>query len=840
VWGEGNPNSPYWLIGEAPGREEDSQRRPFCGATGVELEENYLRRNQLSRCLFYITNLVKCRPPRNRDPKPEEIRICSQHLIREMQTAKPQAVIGTLGRFSTNFIMGRELDMAMYHGIPLHRKGGGLVVPLYHPAVGMHSTTMMTHVANDFKGLAATIRGFLRPKEDPLPDPIYEEMIKVPMSFATPEAMVVGVDTESVRDRVWSVQLSFKAGEAWFIRATNAPVIEWFSELVASPNVLVVLHHAQHDLPMLAQVGIHPKRWTDTMLMANLLQDKPKGLKSLAYRLCGMPMTSYKELVDPITQGRAKEYLEKVAQFKWPKPPKIEVFDDKKKQWRWKQPWSMHTVANSALNRGSEGAGIDYYKTWHGNNNRLQVEAVLGKLEAATIADVSFEKALHYACRDADATYRIYPHLWREICELDLEGPLERDCGIVPMIVDMEQTGIAVDIDYYKKLVQTYTERRDAEAKEIEALLGRPFDPASRDQVERLLFKEMKLKTKFKTKGGKDSTSSEVLETFEDEHPVVGHILKYREYDKMRAAFAEGVLRNALRHSDKRCHTHISTIRVVTGRLASKEPNLLAFPQPARSEEGKPLRDGFVAGEGKVFLSGDYSQIELRVLAHESQEPTMIHIFHDGGDIHRATAAEVFEVDYAEVTDQQRYPIKTVNFGIPYGITASGLSRQLLKMGLEGWNVEACDKLIEKWFKNFQHVAGYMSRIQSDARRYERVRDLYGRQRLIPEVRSAWEWVRSAGLRQAGNAPIQMGAGSIMKEAMRLLVPIYQDFNSQGTYIKPLLQIHDDLLWEVDELALPILMPIIKTVMENCTQLSVPLVVDFSVGKRWGSMEKIK
>lgn len=837
VWGEGDPSSPYWLIGEAPGAEEDKQGRPFCGTTGVEVDENYLRRNSLNRDLFYITNLVKCRPPMNRDPEPEEIRACSKHLIREMQTTGPKAVIGTLGRFSTAWIMGRDLDMTMYHGIPLLAESGGLVVPMYHPAVGLHSTTMMTHVANDFKGLAATIRGQLQPLVDPIPNPVYRELKELYLPFTPP---IVAIDTESVVKRVWSIQVCWGAGEAWFIKASDAMACFWLSRVVSDPKVLAVLHHAQHDLPMLAQAGIVPARWIDTMLMANLLQDKPKGLKALAYRLCGMQMSSFKELVNPITQARAREYLERVVQFKWPKPPKVEVFDEKKQEWRWKQPWSMHTVAKAALNRGLKGNEVDYYATWHNNENRLQVEAILGKLEAASIADVDFEKAKYYACRDADATYRIYHHLRGEISEQELEGPLDRDCGIVPMIVDMEQTGIGVDTDYYAGLVKTYTERRDAETKAVEAILGRPFDTGSADQVRHLLFKQMGLKSRFRTKGGKESTSSEVLEALEDEHPIVGHILKYREYDKMRSAFAEGVLRNALKHSDRRCRTHISMIRVVTGRLASKEPNLLAFPQPSRSAEGKPLRDGFVAGEGRVFLSGDYSQIELRVLAHESKEPTMIKIFQEGGDIHRATAAEVFDIPIEEVTDKQRYPIKTVNFGIPYGITSAGLSRQLLKMGLHGWHIKACDKLIAQWFSRFRCVAGYMSRVQSDARRYGRVWDLCGRQRLIPEVMSAWEWVRSAGLRQAGNAPIQMGAQSIVKEAMRRLVPVYQHYLKEGIYIKPLLQIHDDLLWEVDEVALPVVVPTIKTIMENCMQLDIPLVVDFQVGKKWGSMEKLK
>jgi DNA polymerase-1 len=243
-----------------------------------------------------------------------------------------------------------------------------------------------------------------------------------------------------------------------------------------------------------------------------------------------------------------------------------------------------------------------------------------------------------------------------------------------------------------------------------------------------------------------------------------------------------------------------------------------------------------------VFVSGDYSQIELRVLAHVSQEPTMIEVFNSGGDIHNEMAAIVFKVLSELVSQAQRYAVKKVNFGIPYGITASGLFKFL---GPVGWTLKDCERLIADWFYRFSQVAAYMDRTRTFARRHRYVEDMFGRRRLIPEVLSAHQFVREAGLRQAGNQPIQTGANSILKEAMAQLVPIYKRLQQDGHYIWPLLPIHDDLLWEMDESIITWAIPVIKAIMENCLNymdppvpFSVPLVVDFKVGKRWGSMEK--
>jgi DNA polymerase-1 len=450
---------------------------------------------------------------------------------------------------------------------------------------------------------------------------------------------------------------------------------------------------------------------------------------------------------------------------------------------------------------------------------------------------VPFEKALYYACRDPDATLRVYHALWPRIVAADLVGPLERDCAVVPMVSDMERHGMAVDEAHVELLGKEYDQRKEDTVEEIRVMIGRRINPASSDQVSHLLFKELGLRAKGRTTKGKDSTNSDILDTLKDKHPVVSKILTYRELDKMKGTFVDGVLENCRRHADRRCHTDLSMIRAATGRFVASDPNLLAYPQEDRSNEGAHLRNAFVAGEGKVFVSGDYSQIELRMLADQAQEPTMKDLFWRKIDIHQGMAAKVYKIALEDVTSKMRYSVKKVNFGIPYGITEAGLFKFLEP---EGWSKQDCAKLIGDWFKEFSQVHAYMQGIYQFARRYGYVKDWAGRRRLIPEVRSAHEYVRQAGLRQAGNMPIQTGANSILKEAMRNLVPFYQALQEQGYYIHPLLPIHDDLLWEMDAAIVPWVVPCIKSIMEGAVTLSVPIVVDFKVGPRWGSMEKYK
>ena len=287
-----------------------------------------------------------------------------------------------------------------------------------------------------------------------------------------------------------------------------------------------------------------------------------------------------------------------------------------------------------------------------------------------------------------------------------------------------------------------------------------------------------------------------------------------------------------------RLHTDLSMTRTETGRLASSRPNLMNIP--TRSKDGQRIRQGFIAAPGTSLLSIDYSGIEMRVAAHLSQDPYMMSIFWNDQDIHTMTARRMFQKPEPEPIDdkKERYPAKRTGFGVLYGITAAGLMDVFFHDGVTTFSEGDCEQFIEDWFGTFPGVSVWIDSVRAEARRTGMVRDMFGRVRYTPEVYSALEYVRDAGLRQAVNAPIQSGAQGIIKEAMKRLVPVYRLWQQVGFYVKPLMQIHDELMFEVEDWALPYVIPWIKEVMVEAVELSVPVKVDAEVGKNWGDMVK--
>jgi uracil-DNA glycosylase family 4 len=800
------------LIGEAPGAEEDKDGRPFVGKAGRELD-NYLINAGLRRENCYITNIVKCRPPGNRDPKPDEIAACRVHLRNEISNSTAE-VLAPLGRLALEEILGRS-DIAMVHGIPQEpeRLANVLsectIVPCYHPAAGLHNTTMMTNLLQDFRAVRQTLDGTIKYTDwDDLIEPEY--FSGIPNTI--PDDGLLAVDTESVNGKLHSIQVCWEPGTAKMFTMGLSLLKD------ALEAHILILHNAQHDLQQLAQVGIYPKRWWDTMLMANLLQDLPRGLKALAYRLCGMKMRDYQDVVSPYTQIRCLEWVERAKAISWPKQVGSQ---------------SLNTLLKRATTDYNKNPGLDLLKRITSWADYGLASELIGPLEEATIADVDPEEATFYGCQDADATMRIFPILKARIEAEGLMQALEIDQRAVPMVMQMEQTGMGLDEQHIIELGAGYAAEREKVSLDIQAEVGYNINVGSPEQVSELLFDRLGLPPGKKTKGGKHyTTDDDILKLLKDRHPLVPKIIKYREMQIMEKNFVEGVLENYYRSGDGRVHPELSMISVVTGRFASYNPNLLAFPAPTHSAEGGPLRDSFVAGEGHSFVSFDYSQIELRLMAHLSQEPAMLAIFNAGGDIHRDIAGEVFRKPPHLITDEERFEAKTVNFGIPYGMTAKKLYEAV---GPRGRTLEWCAEFIESWLNRFSKIRDMMADFHQQARRYQFVRDLTGRKRLVPEVRSCHYWIREAGLRQAGNAPIQMGAGSIMKEAMGNLYDVVALFHGMF-YCKALLQIHDDLLFEIGDGGLYMAVPFIKGIMEKSMELSIPTPVDVKCGKRWGSM----
>jgi len=638
---------------------------------------------------------------------------------------------------------------------------------------------------------------------------------------------IVAVDTETVRSKPWSVQTmgDHHCAPAMWYCADEGSVLTVKSMLEMS-DTLTVLHNAKFDLRINCALGIHPSHCECTMQMAYLIGEPRLSLKVLAYRIAGIDMPTYTDVTSEATQAKALEYLQMAESMTWPDPdPVLETKNDG--SLRVKYPQNIGKKIKRRLKNYSVDPTIDLYDKWHTlawEDGRGQVEMVLGKLERAGLDEVDGDKAETYAKLDAEATYAIYPYLHARIEELGLQDVLERDMSMLPMVMEMEDNGVLLDKEELESLGRDLDILTDDTQADIDFLAGHYVNPRSSQQVVALLQDEG-IYTDLET-----STDASVLDQYRD-HTIVGKIQDYRAYTKLQSTYVRGLAKSV--GEDGRIHTQYSTTRTETGRLASSKPNLQNIP--VRTELGRRIRKAFVAEEGCSFLAFDYSQIELRVSAHESQDPTMMDIYWNDGDIHMTTACTMFGLPPDKIDDKaHRRPAKTVNFGALYLISAKGLIAQFQHEGLTQFTEELCQDFLDGFRTTYPGFYDWVDEVTAEARRTGMVRDMFGRIRFVPEINSSLKYVREAGIRQAVNAPIQSGAGGILKEAMWRLSPIVNQWRDDyGVICRPLLQIHDELIFEVEDEYLPIMAPQFHEVMCTAVELTVPVKVDCEVGKNW-------
>jgi DNA polymerase I-like protein with 3'-5' exonuclease and polymerase domains len=662
---------------------------------------------------------------------------------------------------------------------------------------------------------------------------------------------IIAVDTEWAKGAPWCLSYSEEPGTAFVVMADNTPALESLNAILSLPDTLTVIHNSLYDLPVLAQMGIHPANVADTMVMAYLLQTEPQGLKPLAFRHCGMKMNSYQDTVGPYTHRKVMEYLELVRVLDWPKPDMVLEWKDGEP--KAKQPQNITKKVKRLFSDIEKGKDVDPWKRWQDWQKKGDVEAVeevLGPLSDADLSEIPLQEAVRYSARDADATLRIYPILWEKVVDMGLSDTFWRDMRALPMVVDMMQNGMPVDIQAFQELSEYFQQRLDLLQRKLQNTVGylledKYVNPASYPQMGELIYDKLELhkkggRHKAKKGKGKKSTANEILKRYLRLHPCIQDIIDWREYQKLKTTYADVVPR--LAGEDGRVRGTMRITRVATGRLSCSNPNLMA--QPTRSKEGKKVRDCYEAAEGRVLVSGDYSQVEMRTAANDAKDEAMLQIFWEGLDIHAQTASAMFNIPIPELDEMKhRYPAKRVGFGILYMITAEGLLRELSSAVGEGaFTLKDCEDMIAKWFGIYHGIAARMKEQGAYAKRYGYVRDMWGRLRYIPGIRSMNKWVRMEAERQAGNAPVQMGAQGIIKEAMGRLVPLYREVNHEVGPLLPLLQIHDDIVWEMEEWMVPIVVPEIKRVMEGVApeDFIVPLKVDFKAGRKWGSMKEVE
>jgi len=391
---------------------------------------------------------------------------------------------------------------------------------------------------------------------------------------------------------------------------------------------------------------------------------------------------------------------------------------------------------------------------------------------------------------------------------------------LIEVLANIEYTGVKVDRQALMSLSRDFDKRLNTIIKEIHSLAGELFNINSPQQLSHILFDKLQLPTFKKTKTG-FSTDTGVLETLSAVHPLPQQILAYRTLAKLKSTYID-VLPKLINPHTGRIHASFNQMVVATGRLSSSDPNLQNIP--IRGEEGKKIREAFVPEDGFSLLSSDYSQIELRVLAHISGDAPLVDSFMKGEDIHTIVAREVFGVDTNNVTQDMRRTAKVINFGIIYGMSGYGLAKEL------GVSVREAQYYIDTYFIKHKGVKAYMEGVLKIARLTGYVKTFFGRIRHIPEINNHDNTIRQLGERAAMNAPIQGTAADIIKMAM---VNIHRKIKEKGLSSRLIMQIHDELVLEVKDDEAEITKDIVKTEMENVIKLSVPLEVSLGMGKSW-------
>lgn len=494
-------------------------------------------------------------------------------------------------------------------------------------------------------------------------------------------------------------------------------------------------------------------------------------------------------------------------------------------------PITDSMVLSYLLESGERNHNLDQLSQRLLDHRMIPISDLIGKGKSQLRMDeVDIARVTEYAAEDADATWRIEEILNRRVREeglWDLYATLERP--LIRVLAKMEADGVRVDVELLQRLSREFAERLTTIETEIYVLAGHTFNIASPAQLRQVLFDELKLPTLQKTPGGEASTAQEVLEELANKHPLPRLLIQHRQLAKLKSTYLDTLplLVNPL---DKRVHASFNQVVAATGRLSSSDPNLQNIP--VRTEDGKQIRQAFIPGEPDwVLLTADYSQIELRVLAHFSQDPALMKAFAEDRDIHSAVASRIFGVPEDQVDSNMRRVAKTVNFGVIYGLSAFGLAARL------GISQSDASTFIEAYFQEYAGVDAFITRTLETALATGRVETILGRRRAISGIKNTTGRIRNLAERTAVNTVIQGSAADLIKRAM---LDVDARIQSDAPHAKMLLQIHDELVFECPKHELSALAQAVNQAMTQAIPLDVPLKVDLAAGPNWLDVDSLE
>ncbi|MBU4208526.1 MAG: DNA polymerase I, partial [Proteobacteria bacterium] len=481
-------------------------------------------------------------------------------------------------------------------------------------------------------------------------------------------------------------------------------------------------------------------------------------------------------------------------------------------------------LASYLINPSKRAHNLDQIALDFLDHKTISYEEVAGKgKNASCFSKVSLEKAVPYACEDADITLMAYNVLMPMLKDMGLEELFEKvEMPLVPVLMKMEMTGINVDREKLMILSKSFEHQLEQLEAGIYSIAGEEFNIRSSQQLGRILFEKLKLPVQKKTKKKTGySTDVDVLEVLAEQHELPALILRHRTVAKLKSTYADA-LTDLINPETGRIHTSYNQTVTATGRLSSSEPNLQNIP--VRSDEGREIRRAFIPRKGWSLLAADYSQIELRILAHYSDDKILIKAFKENEDIHIRTATEVFQVFPSLITSELRQQAKVINFGIVYGMSPYGLSKEL------GISQKMAKTYIHNYFTRYRGVKEFIDKTIKEARISKKTSTLLGRIRLLPDINNSNKNLREFAERTAINTPIQGTAADLIKIAM---ITVDSAFTEKGLKSAMLLSVHDEIVFEVPHDELDTVRSLVKDIMESVWDLKVPLKVNLAVGENW-------
>lgn len=858
VSGEGSYTARVFFVGEHLGESELWHGSNFVGRSSADFNARLNGRELPRREDVWLCNLVR-EAPIGKKITTEEIARDTPELVAELETVRP-AVVVPLGHHATQWFLGPDANLEMLHAIahevhpscPAHdalKEEGTVVFPIYHPAAGLHSPELGARHDYGMQRLGLLLAGKLPGHYADTAGEDYRDAtvadVRRLFRRADGTRLTLGLDTEGWRSAPWSLQISGLAGHALVCRSPESiqAFIEEYHHALKTPRL--VFHPSLHELPMLSAMGLDVPDGTydDTSLMAHLLGIEPAGAKPLFFRHAGMRQDAYTDITADAAERLVTDFLlglvmgERDFRDKAKKPRRKKGDPPPDKVVIGEHEQALRLIDRMLVKEGDVAPLRDRWKTSRAREILQDELEVIGDAPEPTLDDIPLPTAIRYAGRDADGTYRIAAPLLQQIRAMGLWSAYCADLDAVPMLNAMQLGGFGVDVEYFAAFSRELQQEWDQWQWVLDDTIGHALNVNSSPAVGAYLFDTLGLPIKKYTDAGLGSSDDKVLEslrldptTDQRAKDVIFLIQEIREIRKIKAAFADAIPQHV------RQGRIYPILRLVsTGRPACQRPNLLAFPK--HSKRGLRIRTGFRAGEGLRLGSRDLSQIEMRVFAIDCDDPRMLRQFNSGYDFHKVGAAEKLGKRPEDVTKHERFMQKAVNFGILMGITEHGLLDQYHKAGLFAYSLDDLRYYLADWFKQYPRARTYVESKHAEARRYGYVRDMWGRLRYLPGIRSVDRYARAEAERQAQATPTQSGAAGFMK---RWMAKVWERMEwvrrHEGWYWRPILWIHDDIVSEFQEDKQAEVERHMQEALDALQWFDIPITSEATAGERWSDL----